>query len=96
MGEALGAESDSGLMTIASRAARKAGYERIIDTPLPLGGSEDFSFMMDRVTRHGGKALYMVFGTNLKDAHHAPLFDIVEQDLPAAALTFLNLAGMLS
>ena len=96
MGEAVGAESDPGLMAAAAKAARKAGYERIIETPLPLGGSEDFSFMMDRVARHGGKALYVVFGTNLKDAHHAPLFDISEQDLPTAAITFLNLAGMLS
>jgi aminobenzoyl-glutamate utilization protein A len=96
MGEAVGAESDPGLMAAAAKAARKAGYERIIETPLPLGGSEDFSFMMDRVTKHGGKALYVVFGTNLKDAHHAPLFDISEQDLPTAAVTFLNLAGMLS
>ncbi len=96
MGEAMGAESDPGLMAIASEAAREAGYERVIETPLPLGGSEDFSFMMDRVTSRGGKALYVVFGTNLKDAHHAPLFDFSERDLPAAALTFLNLARMLS
>lgn len=95
-GEAMSAESDPELMELAGECAREAGYRTVVDEPLPLGGSEDYSFMMNRVKDRGGKALYVVFGTTLADAHHSPRFDIDERDLPQAAATFALLAERLS
>ncbi|NLJ46511.1 MAG: M20 family metallo-hydrolase [Treponema sp.] len=96
MGEASDARSDPDLSKIAAACALEAGYERAVEEPLPLGGSEDFSFMMNRVEARGGKALYVVLGTELSDAHHAPRFDLREKDLPLGALTFALLARRLS
>ncbi len=96
MGEASDARSDPELARIAAACALEAGYERAVEEPLPLGGSEDFSFLMNRVEARGGKALFVVLGTELADAHHSPRFDIREEDLPLGALTFALLAGRLS
>ncbi|MBN2873910.1 MAG: amidohydrolase, partial [Spirochaetales bacterium] len=96
MGEASGAESDPELMALAVDCAREAGYTRVVETPLPLGGSEDYSFMMNRVTKHGGKALYVIFGTTLADAHHAARFDIREDDMPFGAATLALMTERLS
>ncbi|YCI78857.1 amidohydrolase [Bacillus sp. R1-10] len=51
---------------------------------LPLGASEDATFMMERVKNCGGKATYMVFGTPLPAGHHHPQFDFDEKVLPTA------------
>lgn len=95
-GEAMSSESDLALMELAGECAREAGYRKVVDEPLSLGGSEDFSLMMNRVKEKGGKAVYVVFGTTLADAHHSPLFDIDERDLPAAAVTLAYMAERLS
>ena len=92
MGEAMGAESDPGLMAVAAACAREAGYALVSETPLPLGGSEDFSLMMDRVAGRGGKAAYVVFGSTLADAHHASRFDFDERDMVPAAATLFSMA----
>jgi aminobenzoyl-glutamate utilization protein A len=96
MGEASDARGDPGLARLAAECALEAGYERAVEEPLPLGGSEDFSFMMNRVAARGGKALFVVLGTKLADAHHAPKFDIREEDLPLGALAFARLAERLT
>ncbi|MBU0927502.1 MAG: amidohydrolase [Spirochaetes bacterium] len=95
-GEAIGAESDPGLMAIAAACAAEAGYARVSGEPLPLGGSEDYSFMMDRVTRRGGKAVYVVFGARLADAHHARRFDFDEGAMLPAVRTLFLMARRLS
>lgn len=96
MGEASDARGDPDLAKLAAECALEAGYERAVEEPLPLGGSEDFSFMMNRVAARGGKALFVVLGTKLADAHHAPKFDIREEDLPLGALAFARLAERLT
>ena len=47
----------------------------------PAGGSEDCSWLMERVRSHGGKACYMGLGMNLKAPHHNPAFDMDERVL---------------
>ncbi len=54
----------------------------------PLNAFEDFTVMMDRVQKKGGKAMYMVFGTPIHGGHHSSTFDIDENVIPTGA-TFM-------
>ncbi|WP_188454271.1 amidohydrolase [Virgibacillus oceani] len=56
-----------------------------------VSGSEDASFMMNRVQQKGGKATYMLFGTELNYPHHHPAFDFQEEVLPVALETYVNI-----
>lgn len=47
-------------------------------------GSEDASFMIQRVQENGGKGTYMVIGADLPAPHHHPQFDIDESVLPTS------------
>lgn len=47
----------------------------------PLGGSDDFSYMMARVQAHGGKATYMKFLTPVVASPHNSAFDFNEKVL---------------
>lgn len=46
-----------------------------------LGGSEDITYMMDEVERNGGKAIHLIFGSDLKASHHNERFDFDEETL---------------
>ncbi|WP_020008467.1 amidohydrolase [Salinicoccus albus] len=48
---------------------------------LPLGASEDATYMLNRVIEKGGKATYMVFASPLQFGHHHPEFDIAEHSI---------------
>jgi aminobenzoyl-glutamate utilization protein A len=95
-GGALSSASDPFLMELAASCAAEAGYGRISHEALPLGGSEDFSYMMEKVRGKGGRALYVVFGSNLAGPHHNGRFDFREEDLVKPVLTLFNMAGKLS
>ncbi|MBQ4370984.1 MAG: amidohydrolase [Firmicutes bacterium] len=61
----------------------------------PTSGSEDFSFMAERVQQHGGKSCFVMIQTNEPNPAHSVVFDIDEKDLPTgskflcAAVTYL-------
>lgn len=55
-----------------------------IDVARSLGGSEDVTFMMNRVEEKGGKALHFMFGSDLTAAHHNNKFDFDEDTLVMA------------
>lgn len=95
MGEAQDARSDGALMEKAAECATEAGYSTVVRESVPLGGSEDFSFMMNRVERCGGTSLYVLFGTVLSDLHHNSRFDFRENDLIKAARLLYLLAANL-
>jgi aminobenzoyl-glutamate utilization protein A len=46
-----------------------------------FGVSEDATFLMERVQEAGGKATYLIVGTDHPTNHHTPTFDIDEQSL---------------
>lgn len=46
-----------------------------------LSGSEDISYMLDKVEKHGGVGIHFIFGTNLKAPHHNDAFDYDEDVL---------------
>jgi len=82
MGSAAGGTSDPELAEIIGEAAGETpGVTKILPTG-DLGGSEDFAWMMDRVQRRGGKAAYMMIGTEIAAPHHDSRFDFDERALP--------------
>ncbi|WP_404356349.1 amidohydrolase [Cytobacillus firmus] len=58
---------------------------------VPVSGSEDVSFMMNRVQKHGGKATFMLFGTKLDYPHHHPQFDFEEDALLVAVDAYIHI-----
>jgi aminobenzoyl-glutamate utilization protein A len=62
----------------------------VIPTML-FNASEDATFMMEEVQRQGGKATYLLFGTELKAGHHHHSFDFDEGSLLLGVEVFANL-----
>lgn len=82
MGSAAGAVSDAELSAVVARqAGQTAGVTQVEPFGL-LGGSEDFTWMMERVQSQGGKAAYMMVGSHLSAPHHDARFDLDEDALP--------------
>ncbi len=75
------AESDAELADIVYAVAEGVdGVERVLHSA-PLGGSEDATYLMDRVQRNGGRASYVGVGTDHPGGHHTPTFDVDERSL---------------
>ena len=90
VGEAISVESDQKLINIVKEAAQDIEeIDKIIDKK-SLQGSEDASFLMEKVKKHGGKACYINFGTKLTAGHHQNDFDFDEQVLTRAVKVYLN------
>jgi len=93
MGGAESSDSDEELMQrVKKLAPHIKEFTKILEDKISIGGSEDFSYMMKRVQANGGKALYMLFGSNLKASHHHHEFDFNERDLKNAVKMFSILA----
>lgn len=54
-------------------------------------GSEDATFLMEKVQKSGGLATYSIIGTNLAAGHHNECFDIEEDDMLPAIEAWLNM-----
>lgn len=78
VGAARGGESSPQL---ARRVAEMAGeipqLEQVEESGW-FGGSEDFTYLMERVQERGGQATYVVLGSDLAGGHHNPAFDLDE------------------
>ena len=79
------------------RQAEKLGeFEQIIDRQEGAAGSEDATYMMERVKSRGGEASYVIFGTDLSAGHHNELFDfdekVMTQGIKTLAALALNIA----
>lgn len=57
----------------------------------PLGGSDDFSYMMERVQAHGGKATYMKLLTPITSSPHNDSFDFNEKVLEKGPRIFASI-----
>jgi aminobenzoyl-glutamate utilization protein A len=79
--EAPSAESDAELADVVYDVAGSVeGVESRLHSA-PLGGSEDATFLMDRVQSRGGTATYVGIGTDHPGGHHTPTFDVDERSL---------------
>ncbi len=57
----------------------------------PLGGSDDFSYMMERVQAHGGQATYMKLLTPITSSPHNDSFDFNEKVLEKGPRIFASI-----
>ena len=79
--EAPSAVSDDALAGVVYDAAESVtGVTSRLRTD-DLGGSEDATYLMDRVQDHGGTATFVGIGTDHPGGHHTPTFDVDEDSL---------------
>ncbi|TQQ82788.1 amidohydrolase [Halonotius terrestris] len=81
LGDAPSAHSDAALVDVVDRVARRTtGVDTVVEHD-SLGGSEDATYLMQRVQEHGGLAAYVGVGTDHPGGHHTPTFDVEERDI---------------
>ena len=76
---------------VAELAKAKCGYEQVLEY-VDMGGSEDCGYFMERVQQRGGRALYMMYGTQIAAGHHNSHFDFHEDCMWKAAATLTEIA----
>ena len=77
---------------IRQQAAAVPELTSLVDSRGQAAGSEDATYMMERVKELGGQASYIIFGTELSAGHHNEKFDFNEQVMPVAVKTLATLA----
>jgi aminobenzoyl-glutamate utilization protein A len=105
MGAAESASSDPALMAKVEAAASTVGGFRLLPT-FESSGSEDVTYMMQRVQAHGGLAVSVGLGADLNGIHfddrqgrekilraHTSHYDLDEHALKQAVILFSVLAG---
>jgi len=81
LGDAPSAHSDAALVDVIDHVARRtAGVDTVVEHD-SLGGSEDATYLMQRVQNRGGEAAYVGVGTDHPGGHHTPTFDVREGDI---------------
>ena len=82
VGGAPSAVSDAAIIDVVeSVAGGVEGVDSVLRTA-PLGGSEDATYLMQRVQDNGGEACYVGIGTDHPGGHHTATFDVDEDSLP--------------
>jgi len=81
LAEAPSADSDPDLADVVYAVAEGVDGVGSVLHSAPLGGSEDATYLMDRVQDHGGRATFVGIGTDHPGGHHTPTFDVDERSL---------------
>lgn len=76
---------------VADLISQKCHYDEVSEY-VDMGGSEDCGYFMERVQQRGGRALYMMYGTQLAAGHHNSRFDFNEDCMWKAAATITEIA----
>lgn len=84
VGEGLAAETDAYYIEKIPVVTSSSRYVQTVKESMALNGSEDVTYMMRHVQNHGGKASYMIFGSQLAAGHHHKQFDFEEGALYVA------------
>lgn len=84
---------DKEFVDMVAKDLKEKGFK--IDIARSLGGSEDVTFMMNRVEEMGGKSIHFGFGTTLAAAHHNNKFDYEEETLEMAFDALTNTIKLL-
>lgn len=88
MGRAVSADAD---LEFAKTVERACATSQLNIVPhLPIGASEDVTYMMERVRKRGGQATFMIFASPMPAGHHHPRFDYEEQALSAGLETLIR------
>lgn len=86
MGGAAGCNNDPDLVARTSAIAERSNLFEAVLPSGNIGGSEDCTYFMERVQKHGGKAAYLMVGTDLAAGHHDSYFDFDETVLAPATV----------
>lgn len=88
VGSAAGGEGDKELADIVKEVIE--GFEMIkeVKETYNMNGSEDVTYMMEKVQSQGGKAIFMIIGTPISAPHHNSCFDFEEDVLLRASKIF--------
>lgn len=81
VGGAAGGQGDEDLALMVKSVVEALGIMKQIKETESLNGSEDVTYMMEKVQKHGGKATYMIIGTPITAPHHNSSFDFKEDVL---------------
>ena len=81
LGDAPSAHSDADLVAVVDRVARQTSGVDTVRKHDSLGGSEDATYLMQRVQQQGGTAAYVGIGTDHPGGHHTSTFDVQERDI---------------
>ncbi len=73
--------------------AENSGIYKSIFEYASMNASEDCTAFMNRVAARGGRASYMLFGTELAAPHHTPMFDFDENTMTEAS-AFLSILAI--
>lgn len=77
---------------VHQQAVALGEFSSVIDRTDQAAGSEDATYMMERVKQRGGQATYVIFGCDLAAGHHNARFDFNEQVMATAVKTLATLA----
>lgn len=77
---------------VHQQAVALGEFSSVIDRTEQAAGSEDATYMMERVKQRGGQATYVIFGCHLAAGHHNARFDFNEQVMATAVKTLATLA----
>jgi len=77
-GEAPSAESSVELADVIVKAANEVPEATDVRRSCMMAGSDDACWMMNRVAARGGKAAYMIVGSDTAAGHHNDHFDFDE------------------
>lgn len=80
---------DEEVISVINKGSKSCSYLKEVLPTIHVAGSEDASFMVNKVQQDGGKATYMLFGTKLDYPHHHRLFDFQEESLAVALETYV-------
>lgn len=67
-------------------------FDSVVDRKAQAAGSEDATYMMERVKQRGGQATYAIFGCELAAGHHNAKFDFDEGVMGKAVQMLATLA----
>lgn len=81
IGNAITLTCDEELINVVMEEAERITEFHSIKDYHKGGGSEDASFLINRVQENGGKGTYMLVGTTISAPHHNQAFDIDEKVL---------------
>ncbi|SDG52592.1 aminobenzoyl-glutamate utilization protein A [Selenomonas sp. WCT3] len=84
-GGAAGGSNSPELAAFLETKAKELDIFTTVAGQRDFGASEDFSYFMERVQNHGGKAAYMMIGADLAAGHHDSSFDFDEKAMGYAA-----------
>lgn len=80
-GSAASGNNSPELSAFIKKTAERLGIFNRLEKVHDIGGSEDCSYFMERVQKHGGQAAYLIIGGSLAAVNHNNYFDFDEKAL---------------